>query len=160
MKKLVLILICIVQMTFFLTGCLVDIDDLLSEIEETNTSQTEEIPTLDEVKDELKEKVIQDKLTNEFIVSTLAKEREEAGFALSLPMCFCTVPENNEAEYNTIYQKTTSGHVIRNKPSKYLIDYLDRKEVKRLREDPVIQALMRRDYEKEIKKIRREIKND
>ncbi|MEE1126518.1 MAG: DUF5104 domain-containing protein [Acutalibacteraceae bacterium] len=45
MKKLVLILICIVQMTFFLTGCLVDIDDLLSEIEETNTSQTEEIPT-------------------------------------------------------------------------------------------------------------------
>ena len=39
------------------------------------------------------------------------------------------VTENNEAEYNTIYQKTTSGHVIRNKPSKYLIDYLDRQGV-------------------------------
>ena len=52
------------------------------ESSSTETEKTEEIPTLDEVKDELKEKVIQDKLTNEFIVSTLAKEREEAGFAL------------------------------------------------------------------------------
>lgn len=39
------------------------------------------------------------------------------------------VTEDNEAEYNTIYQKTTSGNVIRNKPSKYLIDYLDRQGV-------------------------------
>ena len=35
------------------------------------------------------------------------------------------VTENNEAKYNTIYRKTTTGNVYRNKPSKYLIDYLD-----------------------------------
>ena len=35
------------------------------------------------------------------------------------------VDENNEAIYNTIYKKSTTGHVIRNKPSKYLVAYLD-----------------------------------
>lgn len=35
------------------------------------------------------------------------------------------VTEDNKAEYNTIYRKTTSGKVIRKSPSKYLIDYLD-----------------------------------
>ena len=35
------------------------------------------------------------------------------------------VTDDNEAKYNTIYRKSTSGKVIRNKPSKYLIDYLD-----------------------------------
>ena len=35
------------------------------------------------------------------------------------------VTEDNEAKYNTIYQKTTTGKVIRREPSKYLIDYLD-----------------------------------
>ena len=35
------------------------------------------------------------------------------------------VTEDNEAKYNTIYRKTTSGKVTRKKPSKYLIDYLD-----------------------------------
>ncbi len=35
------------------------------------------------------------------------------------------VTENNEAKYNVIYQKSTTGHVIRNHPSKYLIEYLD-----------------------------------
>lgn len=35
------------------------------------------------------------------------------------------VTENNEAKYNTIYQKSTSGKVVRNQPSKYLLDYLD-----------------------------------
>ena len=35
------------------------------------------------------------------------------------------VTENNEAKSNTIYQKSTTGKVIRNQPSKYLIDYLD-----------------------------------
>lgn len=35
------------------------------------------------------------------------------------------VTENNEAKYNVIYQKSTTGKVIRNQPSKYLIDYLD-----------------------------------
>ncbi len=39
------------------------------------------------------------------------------------------VTENNEPQYNEIYKKTTSGHIIRNKPSKYLIDYLDRQGV-------------------------------
>lgn len=35
------------------------------------------------------------------------------------------VTEDNEAKYNTIYKKTTTGHVYRKSPSKYLIDYLD-----------------------------------
>ena len=35
------------------------------------------------------------------------------------------VSENNEAIYNQIYKKTTSGNVVRNKPSKYLVGYLD-----------------------------------
>ncbi|MBE6159628.1 MAG: hypothetical protein E7157_01115 [Lactobacillales bacterium] len=35
------------------------------------------------------------------------------------------VTEDNEAEYNTIYRKTTTGKVVRKSPSKYLIDYLD-----------------------------------
>ena len=35
------------------------------------------------------------------------------------------VTEDNKAEYNTIYRKSTTGHVVRKKPSKYLIDYLD-----------------------------------
>lgn len=35
------------------------------------------------------------------------------------------VTEDNEAEYNTIYKKTTTGKIVRKSPSKYLIDYLD-----------------------------------
>ena len=35
------------------------------------------------------------------------------------------VTEDNEAKYNTIYRKTTTGNVIRKAPSKYLLDYLD-----------------------------------
>lgn len=35
------------------------------------------------------------------------------------------VTEDNKAGSNTIYKKSTTGKVIRHKPSKYLIDYLD-----------------------------------
>jgi len=35
------------------------------------------------------------------------------------------VDENNNAIYNTIYKKSTTGQVSRKKPSKYLISYLD-----------------------------------
>lgn len=35
------------------------------------------------------------------------------------------VDENNQAKHNTIYRKTQDGKVIRNNPSKYLIDYLE-----------------------------------
>lgn len=35
------------------------------------------------------------------------------------------VDENNEAGCNTIYKKTQEGVITKNKPSKYLIDYLD-----------------------------------
>jgi len=35
------------------------------------------------------------------------------------------VDENNNAVYNTIYQKSTTGKVVRKQPSKYLINYLD-----------------------------------
>lgn len=35
------------------------------------------------------------------------------------------VTEDNEAKYNTIYKKTTTGLVTRHNPSKYLIDYME-----------------------------------
>lgn len=35
------------------------------------------------------------------------------------------VDEENNAKYNTIYKKSTTGQVSRKKPSKYLLDYLD-----------------------------------
>ena len=35
------------------------------------------------------------------------------------------VTEDNEAKSNTIYRKTMEGRVIRNEPSKYLVDYLE-----------------------------------
>jgi len=39
------------------------------------------------------------------------------------------VTDDNKAGYNEIYKKTTTGHVIKNQPSKYLLDYLDRQGV-------------------------------
>lgn len=35
------------------------------------------------------------------------------------------VTEDNEAKYNVIYRKSTTGHVVRKAPTKYLYDYLD-----------------------------------
>ena len=35
------------------------------------------------------------------------------------------VTDDNEAKSNTIYRKTSTGNVIRNNPTKYVIDYLD-----------------------------------
>lgn len=35
------------------------------------------------------------------------------------------VDNENNAVYNTIYKKSTTGHVVRKNPSQYLIDYLD-----------------------------------
>ena len=35
------------------------------------------------------------------------------------------VTDDNEAGHNTIFRRTTTGNVIRKKPSKYLLDYLD-----------------------------------
>ena len=40
-------------------------------------------------------------------------------------VCEFHVTEDNKAEYNQIYVKSTTGNVIRNKPSKYLVSYLD-----------------------------------
>lgn len=39
------------------------------------------------------------------------------------------VTENNEIGSNTLYRKTASGNVVKNEPSKYLIDYLERQGV-------------------------------
>ena len=47
------------------------------------------------------------------------------------------VTDDNKPEYNEIYKKTTSGHIIRNKPTEHLIDYLDRQGVS-IREDAII----------------------
>lgn len=46
------------------------------------------------------------------------------------------VTEDNDAKYNVIYQKSSTGHVVRNKPSKYLIAYLDAQGVS-LKEDEI-----------------------
>lgn len=35
------------------------------------------------------------------------------------------VTENNEAKYNVIYKKLNDGHVVRQNPSKYLLEYLE-----------------------------------
>lgn len=45
MKKFILILMCIIQITFFTTGCSFDLDKFLSEIEGTTTPQKQETPT-------------------------------------------------------------------------------------------------------------------
>lgn len=45
MKKIILILICIIQITFLTTGCSFDLDKFLSEIDGTATPQKEETPT-------------------------------------------------------------------------------------------------------------------
>lgn len=52
--------------------------------EEATTEETEttEVPAFDDVKDSIKETLTQEKMTNEFIVSALAAEREAAGFVV------------------------------------------------------------------------------
>ena len=35
------------------------------------------------------------------------------------------VTEDNEAKYNVLYKKSPNGHIIKNNPSKYLIEYLE-----------------------------------
>ncbi len=44
MKKIISILICVIHMSFFLTGCSVDLNNLITKAEEANTPQKEEIP--------------------------------------------------------------------------------------------------------------------
>ncbi len=52
--------------------------------EEATTDETEttEVPAFDDVKDSIKETLTQEKMTSEFIVATLAAEREAAGFVI------------------------------------------------------------------------------
>lgn len=40
-------------------------------------------------------------------------------------VCEFYVTEDNEAQYNIIYRKTPDGHIIKHKPTKYLLDYLE-----------------------------------
>lgn len=40
-------------------------------------------------------------------------------------VCEFYVTEDNEAKYNILYKKTPEGRVIKHKPTKYLIDYLE-----------------------------------
>ncbi len=40
------------------------------------------------------------------------------------------VNDKNEPEYHIIYKKTTTGKIIRNNPSKYLLEYLDMQGIK------------------------------
>ena len=54
----------------------------------------------------------QDKVTKRFV-------REIA------EVCEFYVTEDNDAKYNIIYRKTPDGHIIKHKPTKYLLDYLE-----------------------------------
>ena len=54
------------------------------------------------------------------------QDRETKRFVREIAeVCEFYVTEDNEAVYNIIYQKSTSQKVIRHKPSKYLVAYLD-----------------------------------
>ena len=79
------------------------------ESESTNSEETKEIPTLEEVKDELTETLIQNKLTDEFIVATLATEREADGFVLTNDFL-----ETQYKEISTTYEesKETNSSII------------------------------------------------
>jgi type II secretory ATPase GspE/PulE/Tfp pilus assembly ATPase PilB-like protein len=54
------------------------------------------------------------------------QDRETKRFVREIAeVCEFHVTENNDAVYNQIYLKSTTGNVIRKKPSKYLVAYLD-----------------------------------
>ena len=40
-------------------------------------------------------------------------------------VCEFYVTEDNDAKYNIIYRKTPDGHIIKHKPTQYLLDYLE-----------------------------------
>ena len=40
-------------------------------------------------------------------------------------VCEFYVNEDNDAKYNILYRKTPDGHIIKHKPTKYLLDYLE-----------------------------------
>lgn len=93
--------------------------DEAESTEETESTDTEEVPTLEEVKDELKETLIQDKLTNEFIVATLATEREAAGFVLTNDFLeeqykeiSTTYEESNEASTSVVAKTTDHEYTV------------------------------------------------
>jgi len=68
------------------------------------------------------------------------------------------VDEENNAIYNTIYKKSTTGKVTRKQPSKYLIDYLDAQGVTL---DPNSIKTEEKDFEEEvIKRIEQPIINN
>ena len=57
-------------------------EDETSEDEEEAEEETEEIPTLDEVRETIREELIRSQLTNAFFQTELARLREEAGFVI------------------------------------------------------------------------------
>lgn len=57
-------------------------DETYKQEETTEETETTDIPTLDEVKDSIIATLTEEKMTNEFIVATLASEREAAGFEI------------------------------------------------------------------------------
>lgn len=92
------------------------------ETEATDTEEAEELPTLEEVKDELTETLIQNKLTNEFIVATLATEREAAGFVLTNDFL-----EEQYKEISTTYEEsneTSTSVVAKTTDHEYTVEQL------------------------------------
>ncbi len=65
------------------------------------------------------------------------------------------VTEDNDAKYNIIYRKLSNGNVVRNAPSKYLLDYLEIQGV--VLEQELLDAL---GYKEETKEENQENKSD
>ncbi|MDE5977139.1 MAG: peptidylprolyl isomerase [Turicibacter sp.] len=81
-----------------------------------------EAPALEDVKDEIKQELIQSKLTNELIVSTLATEREEAGFTILNDYL-----ETQYTEVSATYEEvkeTSDSIVAKTNDAEYTIEQL------------------------------------
>lgn len=87
----------------------------------TEEQKTKEIPTFDEVKDSIKETLIQEKMTDEAVVAALAAEREAAGFTI-----YNDYLQTQYQEISSTYTKNTtkSDLIAKTNDKEYTIDDL------------------------------------
>lgn len=77
-----------------------------------NDADEEEVPTLEEVRDEIKEDLIQDKLTAPFVQTELARLRHEAGFVIQDPYLqdqYIAFLEAYDVEPDEVFTTTSSN---------------------------------------------------
>lgn len=92
-----------------------------TEQSSTEEQKTKEIPTFDEVKDSIKETLIQEKMTDEAVVAALAAEREAAGFTI-----YNDYLQTQYQEISSTYTKNTtkSDLIAKTNDKEYTIDDL------------------------------------